>query len=120
LGVGIAEYPLPELSRIENVLDADVTRGPITGLLITFHVGNVPSGGEGHIGDLVLALCLVGRVFVFVQRPRGGVCEDGSPGVSAGPILLDGLVEARLGFGTRSVVRTCEIMLRALVGRGLW
>ena len=65
-GVGIAEYPLSELSRNENILDADVARGPITGLLITFHVGYGPSGGEGHIGDLVLALCLVGRVFVFV------------------------------------------------------
>ena len=66
LGVGIAEYPLPELSRNENVLDADVARGPITGLLVTFHVGNGGSGGEGHIGDLVLALCLVGRVFLVV------------------------------------------------------
>ena len=93
-GIGIAKHPLPELSRVENVLDADVTRGPITGLLLPFHIGNVTSGWEGHVGDLVLALCLVGRVFIFVHRSRSRVCEDGSPGVGTSPILLDGLVEA--------------------------
>ena len=109
MGLGIAEYPLPELSRIENVFDADITRGPVTGLLLSFHAGNVTSGGKGHVGDLVLALCPVGRVFVFVQRLHGGVCEDGTPGVGAGPILLDGLVEARLGFGTRSILSQYQV-----------
>ena len=98
LGIRVAEHPLPELFRVEDILDANITRGPIAGLLLSFHVGNDSSGGEGHVGDLVLVLCAVRGVFVVVQGFHGGICQDGPPGVGAGPILLDGLVEARLGF----------------------
>ena len=103
-GISVAEEPLPELSRVEDILHADVTRGPSTGLLVSFRVGNDSRGGQRHVGDLVLALCLVRGVFVVVQWFRGGICQDGSPGVGAGPILLDGLVKARLGFRTRSII----------------
>ena len=94
LGIGVAEHPLPELSRVEDILDADVTHGPVTGLLFFFHVGNVSSGREGHVGDLVLALYLVRGVFVLVQGLRSGVCHKRAPGVGPSPLLLDGLVKA--------------------------
>lgn len=116
LRISVAEHPLPELFRVDDILDADVTRGPIAGLLIPFRVGNISSGGEGHVRDLVLALCLVRGVFVVVQGFRGGVCQESSPGVGACSILFDGLVEARLGFRATRIVRM-RIVQRACVGR---
>ena len=89
LGRGIAEYPLTGLSSIENVLDTDVTHRPIMGLLLSFRTGNVTSGGEGHVGDPVLALCLIKHIFSSVQRLHSGVCEDGIPRGGAPFFLMD-------------------------------
>ena len=108
----MAKYPLLELSSSENVLGTDVTHRCIMGLLLSFHAGNVTSSGEGRVGGLILALCLAGCVFSFIQRFRGGVCEDGTPGVGAELILLDRIVEARLGIGTRSIVSTNVELVR--------
>ena len=95
LRIGIGEDPLPELSRVEDILDTDAARGPIAGLLVCLRAGEVPRGGKGHVGDLVLGFCLVGRVFILLYKLcRGGVCQDRPPGVGAGPILLNSLVEA--------------------------
>lgn len=38
LRISVAEHPLPELLRVDDILDADVTRGPSAGLLIAFSV----------------------------------------------------------------------------------
>jgi hypothetical protein len=94
-GVGIAEHPLPELFRVEDILDADVARGPVAGLLVSLRRSGDRSGsGERHwhTSELVLALCLgpVGRVLVVVQR----LGEDRSPRMRPGPVLLDRLVHA--------------------------